>query len=80
MKLADKTAIVTGSRRGIGKAIALALSREGANVTICDINEKTPYCRQRNQASGAGHSRKCDVSVKAEVQGDDRQTVDASAS
>lgn len=34
MSLTGKTALVTGGSRGIGKAIALALAREGANVII----------------------------------------------
>lgn len=34
MKLKDKKAIVTGSSRGIGRSIALALAREGASVVI----------------------------------------------
>jgi 3-oxoacyl-[acyl-carrier protein] reductase len=34
--LAGRTAIVTGSRRGIGKAIALALARAGADIALCD--------------------------------------------
>ncbi|MDR1192046.1 MAG: 3-oxoacyl-[acyl-carrier-protein] reductase [Verrucomicrobiales bacterium] len=32
MKLSNQTAIVTGASRGIGKAIALTLAREGCNI------------------------------------------------
>src|SRR5512136_2460465 len=34
MELKGKTAIVTGSARGIGEGIALVLAREGANVVV----------------------------------------------
>ena len=37
--LKDRVAIVTGSSQGIGKAIALGLSEEGAKVVICARNE-----------------------------------------
>jgi 3-oxoacyl-[acyl-carrier protein] reductase len=38
MKLLEgKTAIVTGAARGIGRAIALAFAREGANVAVTDL-------------------------------------------
>jgi 2,3-dihydroxy-2,3-dihydro-p-cumate dehydrogenase len=36
--LSGKTAVVTGSARGIGKAIARRLAREGASVFVSDIN------------------------------------------
>lgn len=34
-----KVAIVTGSGRGIGKAIALKLAQENMNIVICDVDE-----------------------------------------
>jgi NAD(P)-dependent dehydrogenase (short-subunit alcohol dehydrogenase family) len=38
MRLKDKVAIVTGAASGIGRAIALALGREGASVVVDDID------------------------------------------
>lgn len=40
MKLKGQTAIVTGGGRGIGKAICLALAREGADIVIAARTEK----------------------------------------
>jgi len=40
MRLKGKTAIVTGSAGGVGKACAVALAKEGANVVINDVNQK----------------------------------------
>jgi len=34
-KLSGKTALVTGASRGIGRAIALALAKNGAHVIVC---------------------------------------------
>lgn len=39
MSLAGQTALVTGGSKGIGRAICLALAKEGANVIIAARNE-----------------------------------------
>jgi NAD(P)-dependent dehydrogenase (short-subunit alcohol dehydrogenase family) len=39
MQLQGKTALVTGSARGIGWEIVQAFSREGANIATCDLRQ-----------------------------------------
>ena len=41
--LKNKVAIITGSSRGIGKATALAMSKEGASVILNGRNKKRLY-------------------------------------
>jgi NAD(P)-dependent dehydrogenase (short-subunit alcohol dehydrogenase family) len=41
MSLNNKIAIVTGAGQGIGRAIALKLAREGADVVVAEWNSKT---------------------------------------
>ena len=55
MKLLEgKTAIVTGAARGIGKAIALKLASEGANIAFTDLayNEAAQAVEGELQAMG----------------------------
>lgn len=40
MGLKNKTALVTGSTKGIGKAIAIELAKEGVHVLINGRNEE----------------------------------------
>jgi NAD(P)-dependent dehydrogenase (short-subunit alcohol dehydrogenase family) len=40
MRLANKTVVITGASSGIGRAIALLFSKEGANVVAVDITSE----------------------------------------
>jgi 3-oxoacyl-[acyl-carrier protein] reductase len=69
MKLLNKTVIVTGSRRGIGKAIALALAKEGANVVITDVSQEDcqKVADEIQNTGGKAIAVKCDISFKPEI-------------
>ncbi|MCU0606410.1 MAG: 3-oxoacyl-[acyl-carrier-protein] reductase [Candidatus Edwardsbacteria bacterium] len=68
--LKDKTAIVTGSAQGIGKAIALALAKQGANVVVSDVNlEEAQKTSSEIEALGVTSiAVKCNVADAAAVE------------
>jgi 3-oxoacyl-[acyl-carrier protein] reductase len=54
MKLKDKVAVVTGAAQGIGRAVALGMGREGAQVVVADLQaEKAQSVANELQALGA---------------------------
>ena len=68
-ELKGKTAVVTGAGSGIGRAMASALAREGANVALLDVDEAAlPAVRDEVAALGvAAHAFALDVSDRAAV-------------
>ena len=53
MKLAGKVALVTGAAQGIGKAVALLLAQNGADIVVSDINlEKAEETAKEVQTLG----------------------------
>jgi 3-oxoacyl-[acyl-carrier protein] reductase len=67
--LKARTALVTGAASGIGRAIALALAREGANLVLLDIDDQN-LARTASMAKSTGvavSTRHCDLSEPAEI-------------
>jgi NAD(P)-dependent dehydrogenase (short-subunit alcohol dehydrogenase family) len=69
--LANRVAVVTGGRRGIGRAIALALAGAGADIAICDrtvdddqLNAVADEVKRLGQRSMAV---KADITSKADI-------------
>ena len=52
MPLTGQTALVSGAARGIGRAIALRLAREGADVALMDLNPAVDETARRIRALG----------------------------
>lgn len=70
MKLAGKVALVTGAAQGIGKAVALLLARNGADIVVSDINlEKAEETAKEVQALGRkALATKVDVATLGDVE------------
>ena len=73
-RLEGKSALITGAARGIGRSIAEAYVREGANVMIADLLEDDAQALARELGSQARGIR-LDVTDRASIQ----EAVDATA-
>lgn len=71
MRLKDKIALVTGSSRGVGRAVALAYAKTGAKVVInYTANEKAAadVVREIENMGSEAISVKADVAQKSDVE------------
>lgn len=64
MELKNKTVIITGGTKGLGKAMAVAFKNEGANVVVCARDEDG----FENLAKGGIVAIKADVTKENELQ------------
>ncbi len=69
MKLAGRTAVVTGGGRGIGAAIARALAREGVSVLVSARTREQidAVARELQNAGQSGFAHACDVTRPASI-------------
>ena len=58
-RLADKVAVITGADSGIGRAVALAFAREGADVLVAYLDEEKDAAETRRLVEDAG--RRCEL-------------------
>ena len=71
MQLTDKVAIVTGSSRGIGKAVAERFAREGARIVVNYVRNKKAadaVAAGIRKAGGEAIAVKADVSKRADAE------------
>jgi NAD(P)-dependent dehydrogenase (short-subunit alcohol dehydrogenase family) len=70
VRLEGQVALVTGAGRGVGRAIALALSHAGAAVAVCARSEDD-VTRVAGEIAGSGRpalAMRCDVTHRQEVE------------
>jgi NAD(P)-dependent dehydrogenase (short-subunit alcohol dehydrogenase family) len=69
MKLEGKVALVTGASKGLGRAIALALAAEGAQLALVSRNENllTRTAEEIRSQGGTAHVFPADVADEAQV-------------
>lgn len=79
MKLNDKVALITGSSRGIGRAIALLFAKEGVNIIVNYRNSEAKAHKLVEEIKKLGSDAiavKCDVSQEMEVKSMVEKAVD----
>jgi NAD(P)-dependent dehydrogenase (short-subunit alcohol dehydrogenase family) len=71
MRLREKVALITGGSRGIGRAVAVAFAREGANVAVVGVSDQQALTQVGHELAALGKDPLAlcaDVSQKAEVE------------
>ncbi len=68
MALTGRVALITGSARGIGRAIALKLAERGADIVVSDIEDAEPVADEIRAMGRQSIAVKANVSLAADVE------------
>ena len=68
MRLANKTAIVTGASKGMGESEARLFATQGANVVLCDLDEEAgeKTADDISRSGGIAEFMRCDVTSESD--------------
>lgn len=85
-RLVSRTSLITGTSGGLGRAIAIAYARQGANVVCADLapaarvnllgEDIRPTHEVIQQFGGNATFIKCDISEPADVQSVVKETIE----
>lgn len=69
MRLSGKMAVITGSGRGLGKAIALRMAKQGASVVVNarTLGDVDTTVKEIQKAGGKAIGIKADVTKRTEI-------------
>jgi NAD(P)-dependent dehydrogenase (short-subunit alcohol dehydrogenase family) len=66
-RLKDRVAVISGAASGLGRAAALRLSAEGAQIEILDIKDAANTVEAVREAGGEAQSQLCDVTDEQQI-------------
>jgi NAD(P)-dependent dehydrogenase (short-subunit alcohol dehydrogenase family) len=66
-RLANRIAVVSGAAAGIGRAVAVRLAAEGAQVEILDLKDATETVNDIRAAGGQANAEICDVTSETQI-------------
>jgi len=77
VRLKDKVIIMTGAAQGLGKALSIALAKEGAKMMVADIMDCGATAKEIEASGGEVKALRTDVSSPEETQKMAEETVKA---
>ena len=68
MRLENKTTLVTGASKGMGESEARLFASQGANVVLCDVDEREgeKTAKSINESGGTAEFMQCDVTNESD--------------